>query len=182
YRAQHGDNLVEFEKPDGRSAEVLRDFAARTRDALTQGAPVVYQGVFFDESDPRLPFVGYADFLVRQPDGRYRVVDTKLSRHVRVTALLQLAAYHEQLQKLDVPVDDTVELVLGNDESETAAVSDIAPVFRRRRARMHAIIAQHRAEGKTVDWNDERYARDGRCKFCKEPAKAADDLFTVAGL
>lgn len=182
YRAEHGDNLVEFEKPDGRSVEVLRDFAARTRDALTQGAPVVYQGVFFDESDPELPFVGYADFLVRQPDGRYRVVDTKLSRHVRVTALLQLAAYHEQLQKLGVPVDDTVELILGNDESETAEVSDIAPVFRRRRARMHAILAEHRAEGKPVTWDDERYARDGRCKYCKDPAAQAGDLFTAAGL
>ncbi|MEO7349246.1 MAG: TM0106 family RecB-like putative nuclease, partial [Terrimesophilobacter sp.] len=181
YRAEFGDEMVEFERPNN-DAESLRDFAVRTREALLTGAPVVFQGVFFDESDPELPFVGYADFLVRQPDGRYRVVDSKLSRHVRVTALLQLAAYHEQLQKIVVPVDDTVELILGNDESETALVSDVAPVFRRRRARMHAIIAEHRAEGKPVDWNDERYSRDGRCKFCKEPAKAADDLFTVAGL
>ncbi len=181
YRAEFGDAMVEFDRPEN-SAASLRDYAGRTRDALLGGAPVVFQGVFFDESDPQMPFVGYADFLVRQPDGRYRVVDTKLSRHVRVTALLQLAAYHEQLQKIGVPVDDTVELILGNDEVETALVGDIAPVFRHRRARMHAVIVEHRAEGIPVDWNDERYARDGRCKFCKDPAKAADDLFTVAGL
>ncbi|QYH34784.1 bifunctional RecB family nuclease/DEAD/DEAH box helicase [Salinibacterium sp. M195] len=182
YRAEFGDAMVEFDKPPGRNADVLRDYAARTRDALLAGAPVVFQGVFFDETDPESPFIGYADFLVKQPDGGYRVVDTKLSRHVRVTALLQLAAYHEQLQKLGVAADGTVELILGNDESETAEVSDIAPVFRRRRARMHAIITEHRAEGTPVDWHDERYARDGRCKFCKEPSKNADDLFTVAGL
>ncbi|WP_341953394.1 TM0106 family RecB-like putative nuclease [Salinibacterium sp. TMP30] len=182
YRAEFGDAMVEFDKPPGRDAKILRDYATRTRNALLNGAPVVFQGVFFDESDPELPFIGYADFLVRQPDGGYRVVDSKLSRHVRVTALLQLAAYHEQVQKLGVPVDDTVELILGNDKSETAKVADIAPVFRRRRARMHAIIAEHRAGGVPVEWHDDRYARDGRCKFCKEPAQAADDLVTVAGL
>ncbi|QAV70755.1 TM0106 family RecB-like putative nuclease [Salinibacterium sp. UTAS2018] len=182
YRDEFGDAMVEFDKPPGRDAAVLRDYAARTRDALLAGAPVVFQGVFFDESDPESPFIGYADFLVKQPDGSYRVVDSKLSRHVRVTALLQLAAYHEQLLKLGVAADGTVELILGNDTSELAAVADIAPVFRRRRTRMHAIIAEHRAEGKPVDWHDERYARDGRCKFCKEPSQAADDLFTVAGL
>jgi len=182
YRAEFGDAMVEFDKPPGRSADTLREYSARTRDALLAGAPVVFQGVFFDESDPESPFIGYADFLVKQPDGSYRVVDSKLSRHVRVTALLQLAAYHEQLQKLGVAADGTVELILGNDESETAEVSDIAPVFRHRRARMHAIIAERRAEGTPVDWHDERYARDGRCKFCTEPSRDADDLFTVAGL
>ena len=182
YRDEFGDAMVEFDKPPGRDAGVLRDYAARTRDALLAGAPVVFQGVFFDESDPELPFIGYADFLVRQSDGSYRVVDSKLSRHVRVTALLQLAAYHEQLQKLGVAADGTVELILGDDSSELAAVADIAPVFRHRRARMHAIIAEHRAEGKPVEWHDERYARDGRCKFCTEPSQHADDLFTVAGL
>ncbi|GAA1210818.1 TM0106 family RecB-like putative nuclease [Rhodoglobus aureus] len=182
YRAEFGDAMVEFDKPSGRDADILRDYAARTREALLSGAPVVFQGVFFDETDPELPFIGYADFLVRQPDGSYRVVDSKLSRHVRVTALLQLAAYHEQLQKLGFSADGTVELILGNDESETAEVADIAPVFRRRRSRMHAIIAEHRAGGKPVGWHDERYARDGRCKFCKDPAQTADDLFTVAGL
>lgn len=182
YRTDHGTAMVEFDKPDGRNADTLRDYAERTRDALTHGAPVVYQGVFFDETDPELPFIGYADFLVRQPDSRYRVVDTKLSRHVRVTALLQLAAYHEQLQKLGIPVDDTVELILGDNRSEIAHINDVAPVFRNRRTRMHALIAQHRAEGKPVDWADERYMRDGRCKYCETPAADADDLYTVAGL
>jgi len=182
YRAEHGDALVSFSDDRPKGAEALRARAAETLEALLAGAPVVYQGVFFDESDPALPFVGYADFLVRQPDGRYRVVDTKLARHVKVTALLQLAAYHEQLEKLGLQVDDTVELILGNDQVETAHIEDIRPVFRRRRARMHAIIAEHRSEGETIRWGDDRYAVDGRCKYCEGPAADADDLITVAGM
>ena len=182
YRAEHGDALVSFSDDRPKGAEALRVRAAETRDALLAGAPVVYQGVFFDESEPELPFVGYADFLVRQADGRYRVVDTKLARHIKVTALLQLAAYHEQLEKLGVSVDDTVELILGNDKVERAVIDDIRPVFRRRRARMHDIIAEHRTGGEVAHWGDERYAIDGRCKYCEGPAAEADDLITVAGM
>ena len=178
---EHGDALVNLGEPD-RQVEATRAAAERTRLALASGAPVVYQGVFFDETDPELPFVGYADFLVRQPDGRYRVVDTKLSRHVRVTALLQLAAYHEQLQRLGIPVDDEVELVLGDDTSRTVHIDDVAPVFRRRRARMHEIIAEHRVGGAPVQWGDPRYVIDGRCAHCEPFAAAADDLVNVAGM
>jgi len=181
YRAAHGDGLVEFARPESDAAS-LREAAARTHEVLRTGAPVIFQGVFFDETDPALPFVGYVDFFVRQPDGRYRIVDTKLARHVKVTALLQLAAYHEQLERLGVPVDDTVELILGDDRSETAHIDDIRPVFRRRRARMHSIIAEHRADGTPVAWGDERYTVDGRCKYCVGPAAEADDLITVAGM
>ena len=41
-------------------------------------------------------FLGFADFLVLEEDG-YRLRDTKLARSVKVTALLQLAAYAEAL-------------------------------------------------------------------------------------
>lgn len=42
--------------------------------------------------EPSLPFVGYADSLGRQPGGRFRVVDTKLARQIKVTAPLQLVS------------------------------------------------------------------------------------------
>ncbi len=41
-------------------------------------------------------FLGFADFLVRDGE-RYQVVDTKLARSEKVTALLQLAAYADAL-------------------------------------------------------------------------------------
>ncbi len=182
FRGENPGGVVEFEQPPRRDAETLRDFANRIREALEAKTPVVYQGVFFDESDPALPFVGYADFLVLQPDGRYRVVDTKLARHVKVTALMQLAAYYEQLEKLGIPVDETVELILGNDRSETTLIQDVRPVFQLRRARMHEVIAEHRAEGKPITWGDDRYFACGHCKYCEGPAAEADDLVTVAGM
>src|SRR6185312_3901031 len=64
-----------------------------TLEALRAGADVVFQATFFDGS-----LVGFADFLMRQPDGSYAVHDTKLARHARVSALLQLAAYGDQLE------------------------------------------------------------------------------------
>ena len=181
YRAEHGEALVEFERPES-SPAALREAAAATLAALESGAPVIYQGVLFDETDPALPFVGYVDFFVRQADGSYRIVDTKLARKVKVTALLQLAAYHGQLERLGVSADETVELILGDDRSETAYIDDVRPVYRRRLARMHAIIAEHRAEAAPAVWGDERYSVDGRCKYCEGPAAEADDLVTVAGM
>lgn len=180
YRSEYGESLVELVKLDKPTTDQLREHADRTLQALRDLAPVVYQGVFYDETDPSHPFVGYADFLKRQEDSRYRVIDTKLARHVKVTALLQLAAYHEQLVKLGVPVDDTVELILGDDQSETFHIDDIRPVFQRRRERMRSLVQDHRAAGQPVQWGDDRYAIDGRCTFCEQPAAEADDLITVA--
>ena len=44
-------------------------------------------------------FVGFADFLVRDGE-QYRLVDTKLARSAKVTALLQLAAYADALTEI----------------------------------------------------------------------------------
>ncbi|MGV1035267.1 MAG: TM0106 family RecB-like putative nuclease [Microbacteriaceae bacterium] len=182
YRKQFAGDVIEFERPSGKDAEVLRDFAERTREALRSGAAVVFQAVFFDESDPALPFVGFADFLVKQPSGTYRVVDTKLARHVKTTALMQLAAYHEQLRKLGINVDDTVELILGNHAIEQAHIDDIRPVFEVQRQHMHELIARHRAGGVAVAWGDDRISIDGSCKFCKVEMVEQRDLLLVANL
>lgn len=182
YVDEHGDGVVQFDRPENMQASTLREMAASTRAALESGARVVFQGVFFDESDPQLPFIGFADFLVCQADGRYRVVDTKLARHVKTSALMQLAAYHEQLSKWGIAVDDTVELILGNHTVEAATIDDIAPVFRVQRSRMHDLIAQHRANGTAVQWGDDTLRIDGNCKFCVPAIAEHRDLLYVANL
>src|SRR5690606_24355955 len=108
-RRDHGDGVVEFPHPDSMSSAVLERAAADTAQALRSGADVVYQGTFFDGA-----FVGFADFIVRQPDGTYRVQDTKLARRAKVTALLQLAAYVDQLTRVGIRTDREVELILGD--------------------------------------------------------------------
>src|SRR6266581_1184899 len=65
-----GRDVIEI--PDG----PLEERAAATEQALREGADVVYQGAFVDGR-----WRGVADFLLRQPDGTYEALDTKLGRH-----------------------------------------------------------------------------------------------------
>jgi uncharacterized protein len=174
-------NVVEIARPRIR-AEDLREAAEQTEAAFASGADVVFQATFFDESDPAAPMIGFADFIVRRPDGRYRVQDTKLARSVKVTALLQLAAYYDQLVRLGIPADDTVELILGTDEVVPQNVHDILPVYRKRRQRLHQIVRERAAATEAAQWGDHRYAVDGRCEFCEPEVEAARDLLLVAGM
>ncbi|MBX3098686.1 MAG: TM0106 family RecB-like putative nuclease [Salinibacterium sp.] len=179
YRANH--KVVEIART-GIRAEELREAARLTEQAFRDNAEVVFQATFFDESDPAAPMIGFADFIVRQPDGRYRVQDTKLARSVKVPALLQLAAYYDQLVRLGIPADDTVELILGTDEIVPQNVHDILPVYRKRRERLHAIVRERAAATEAAQWGDHRYAIDGRCEFCEPEVEASRDLLLVAGM
>lgn len=173
--------VVDIGTPNLRDRADLLRAAAETVEALRARTPVVFQAVFFDESDPAHPYVGLADFLVLGEAG-YRVVDTKLARRAKVTALLQLAAYHEQLVRLGVPADPLVELRLGDGTADLHDVADIAPVHRRRRDRLHTVLDGHRADGQPVTWGDERYVACGRCDVCQAEVDAADDVARVAGI
>lgn len=176
YRANN--RVVEIERPRIR-AGALREAARQTEQAFRDGAEVVFQATFFDED---AGMVGFADFIVRQPDGRYRVQDTKLARSVKVPALLQLAAYYDQLVRLGVPADDTVELILGTDEVVPQSVHDILPVYRKRRERLLQIVGERVAATEAAEWGDPRYAIDGRCEFCEPEVEASRDLLLVAGM
>ena len=95
---------VRVERPDPtNTADDWRTAMAavthQTQAALTDGSPLIFQAAFFDGA-----FQGFADFIVRSGmsvDGRpeYEVFDTKLARRAKITALLQLAAYVDQLEE-----------------------------------------------------------------------------------
>ena len=153
YRVALGDGVVEIERPDVRDPDAVAAAVEATQAAFAAGAPVVFQATFADEG-----FIGFADFIVRQPDGRYLVQDSKLARRARVTALLQLAAYAEQLERTGVPCADTVELLLGDGTTSVHRLDDIAPVYRLRRERLEQIVADRLAEEGPVAWGDPRYA------------------------
>nr|WP_249777210.1 bifunctional RecB family nuclease/DEAD/DEAH box helicase [Arthrobacter sp. C9C5] len=154
-------------------------------EALRAGADVVFQAAFFDGQ-----FHGRSDFLVRQADGGYAVFDTKLARHAKVTALLQLAAYGDQLLKAGIPVDPSVTLVLGATVQLAHGgydyvrshhkLAEILPVFRERRERFLALTAAHIAHAEAVRWGTEDVTACGRCDYCQEQVKATDDLLLVA--
>ena len=186
YRAEFGDGVVEIPETRSTDADALADAVAATRGALADpAARVVYQAAFATDE-----FVGFADFLVRGDDGRWIVQDSKLARHARVTALMQLAAYVDQLDLLDVPRAGDVDLLLGDGTTSTHRVDDLMPVFRLRRERLRALIADRRLDRgldePPIAWGDERgelgVVACGRCATCEQEVTAHRDLLLVAGM
>ena len=148
-----------------------------TTAALQGGAAAVYQAAFFDGR-----FLGYADFIIRDPGGSYEVYDTKLARHAKITALLQLAAYGEQLQRLGIPTAESVWLILGDDSVSEHRLSDILPVYRHRRSRLEHLVDERVEDPEPTAWGDSRYVACGRCAVCEEQVQLHRDLLLVAGL
>ncbi len=167
--------VVEIPRPD-RSTDPS-EVVELTTAAFARNAAAVYQAAFFDGR-----FLGYADFIVRNREGRYEVYDTKLARHAKITALLQLAAYGEQLQRLGIPTGETVSLILGDDSISEHRLVDILPVYRRRRARLEVLVDERVADSAATEWGDSRYVACGRCAVCEEQVQSHRDLLLVAGL
>ncbi|MEL7977722.1 TM0106 family RecB-like putative nuclease [Isoptericola sp. F-RaC21] len=187
--------VVEVEPAARLTREALEAAHGATLAAVEAGADVVAQASFFDGE-----FHGRADFLVRDPLGdpdvgpgrpgehavaplpRYAVLDTKLARRAKVTALLQLAAYADQLAAAHVDPTDAVHLVLGTRVTTSHRLAELLPVFRQRRARLHDVVAVHRADDGPLVWGDERFVACGRCAACAEQAAAHRDVLLVGGV
>lgn len=151
--------------------------AAETLTRLRASEPnVVGQACLFDGD-----FLGYADFLEPSENG-WVVCDAKLARQARPRALLQLAAYADQLQCLGLPVAPEAVLILGTGDRETFPLHEIMPVFAERRARLREIIRDHRAGGFCVAWGDERYVACGKCPDCEAAVEDTQDVLLAAGL
>ncbi|SFJ39835.1 uncharacterized protein SAMN05421835_10586 [Amycolatopsis sacchari] len=168
FREEH-PALVEIDFRDRAKA------VAATADALRAGAPVIYQAVFDDGE-----FTGRADFLVRDAQGRYEVHDTKLARHARPAAVLQVAAYADALRREGWPAGPDMHLLLGDGGTATLHVDDFLPLLHRLRAKL--IGRPARLPEKL--WADERPACTG-CAFarhCAEGREADRDLALVAGI
>ncbi len=192
YRRRLGPAVREIPAARSSDADALAEAVRLTGEALADpAAEVVYQAAFATDE-----FVGFADFLVRETasdDGGPRpwiVQDTKLARRARVTALMQLAAYVDQLDRLGVARSDEVQLLLGDGGTSTHRVDDLMPVFALRRARLRALIADRRvdlgAAGPVLPWGDPRgelaVIACGRCATCEIEVVAHRDLLLVAGM
>jgi predicted RecB family nuclease len=201
YKTTYADGVVEIETEDARAdPDILRAAQERTIEALRQGKDVVFQATFFDEpDDSRIGFVGFADFLVKvgldtpgsaghstRGEGgenfAYQVWDTKLARKARVTALLQLAAYADQLRKLGIPVSDDTYLLLGNGEKSKHSLKDIEPVFHDRVARLKEMIEARLDDPNPIEWGAAGYVADGRCEWCAPEIERTRDVLLVAGM
>lgn len=180
YDPATGRGVLVLSRPGDRTVAGLAAAHDRTLDLLRGGVDVLGQAALFDGT-----FTGYADFLVRDPGRaapRYTVVDAKLARHERPTALLQVAAYADQLAAAGVPLTDHAELVLGDGRTTRHRLRDLLPVYRDRRARLQRLLDEHRAGDAPAGWGDPRYRACGRCAVCAPELEARRDVLLVAGV
>jgi predicted RecB family nuclease len=157
-----GRSIVEIEK-DGSSVAPLdaggtvarpdagtelREAARQTLEAMRAGADVIYQATFFDGR-----WRGHADFLLRRDHGpgepdsafgpwHYEVADTKLARHVKGGAILQICSYVDLLTKVQGRQPAFLYVVLGGRERPTdrRRVEDFMAYYRRVKAAFTAAV------------------------------------------
>ncbi|MCA5891788.1 TM0106 family RecB-like putative nuclease [Isoptericola sp. NEAU-Y5] len=193
--AADGGGVVEIAPPGTTAWDELVGAHATTLAALEGGADVVAQASFFDGD-----FHGRADFLLRDDarpgavagapgaDGarpRYAVWEAKLARRAKVPALLQVAAYAEQLVAAGVDPTEHGHLLLGSGVESHHRVAELLPVFRARRDRLLEIVGEHVADDGPVAWGDPRYVACGRLGVCPDCAAAAAehrDVLLVGGV
>ena len=175
----------------------LRAAAAETIAAMRGGADVVYQATFFDGT-----WRGHADFLLRrnhdagEPDSalgpwHYEVADTKLARHVKASAILQICSYVEQLTAVQGQQPEYLYVVLGGRERPTdqLRVDDYMAYYRRVKAEFEAAVGLHGDTARPVayppvDTYPEPVEHCDVCRWavlCKARRRADDDLSLVAG-
>ncbi|NTW39090.1 MAG: TM0106 family RecB-like putative nuclease [Cellulomonadaceae bacterium] len=184
-----GTGVVAIARPDRRARRDragLEAVHAHTVEVLRTGADVVAQAGFFDGR-----FTGWADFLVREaaPAGHgthaatsrvYAVHDAKLARQAKVTALVQLAAYADQMVSAGIEPADDVHLILGDGSVTDHHLIELLPVYRERRDRLQSLIDDHAAADHPVRWGDDRYRACLRCAACAPQLAARHDVLLVA--
>lgn len=174
--ARPGAGVHVIERAASSTAEALSATATLTRDSFATSPDMVVQACFFDGE-----FHGYADFIRRTPSG-WVVADTKIARSAKTSALLQIAAYADQLETWGLPLATHAELILGTGEVQAFPLVDIIPVFRERRARLRALIAEHLATDHPAAWDQPGVFACGSCSDCQAAALQHDDLLLVAGM
>ncbi|HET7685277.1 MAG TPA: TM0106 family RecB-like putative nuclease [Candidatus Limnocylindria bacterium] len=182
-----GRTIASIERREGeeRGAQVARQ-AAETADAMASGVDVVFQATFFDGR-----WLGYADFLLKVEDAarpsvwgpwHYEVADTKLARHVKAGAVLQICSYVEQLERIQARRPRHMHVVLGGSARETATlrVDDYMAYYRAAKRRFEEAfeIPPGATYPEPVDHCDV-------CRWsehCRAQRRADDHLSLVAGI
>ena len=187
-----GLSVVTIDRNDEetRGAQIARQ-ARETIEAMQGGAQVIYQATFFDGR-----WLGYADFLLRVDDRRspsafggwhYEVADTKLARHVKAGAILQICSYVEQLTRLQDVQPKRLHVVLGGSAGGkvTLRVDDYMAYYRTAKRRFEEAVL----DGAPPAWPPASYPEPvehcGVCRWtvvCRDRRRADDHLSLVAGI
>ena len=163
---------------------------SRARDAtlaaMRAGTDVIYQAVLFDGRR-----LGFADFLrrVEQPSDlgawSYEVWDTKLARHAKASAVLQLCMYSDMVGALQGHPPAEMHLALGGVQRETESfrVADYAAYYRLVASDFEALLDD--GPSFPVATKPEPVEHCGVCRWtveCRAQWRREDDLSLVANL
>ena len=130
---------------DGRQAIACEWPPQATVTAMESGADVIYQATFFDGR-----WRGHADFLLKvdtKPSRfgayHYEVADTKLARHVKASALLQICTYVDMLSPIQGVRPELMHVALGGSARavEHFRVDDFMAYYRSARDRFEAAVS-----------------------------------------
>ena len=188
-RAEGRDVVVIARDGSGATAgDELREAAAATEAAMRRGVDVVYQATFFDGT-----WRGHADFLLKvdRPSDlgpwSYEVADTKLARHAKASAILQICSYVDQLTRVQGVEPSELRVVLGGSARETAIfrVADYMAYYRRVKHEFEAAVAAGEPVYPVTATYPDPVEHCDVCRWvvdCKAQRRADDDLSLVAGI
>ena len=179
---EHEQRYLQQLVDEGRSVTTIdfrSDFdweraARETEDAIRRGDDVIYQACLVDGD-----WHGFADFVERQGDGGYEVVDTKLARHAKPEHLFQLCFYSSVVGRIQGRDTEEMHIVLGDGRHESFRVVDYDAYYRRVRARFLGAVA---SRPETYPYP---VAHCGLCPFakvCEQRWSDDDHLVQVAGI
>lgn len=191
-----GHTVVTIDRDDEADhGDRIRRQADDTVAAMASGADVIFQAAFFDGR-----WIGYADFLLRvdSPERpsvwgpyHYEVADTKLARHVKAGAVLQICSYVEQLERIQGVRPALMKVVLGGSAREVAElrVDDYMAYYRAARARFEAAVLEPESNVLRPPSPSTTYPEPvDHCDVCRWAAVCAqrrredDHLSLVAGI
>ena len=166
--------------------ERLAQGGDETRNAMRTGVDVIYQAVLFDGRR-----LGFADFLrrVEQRSGlgswSYEVWDTKLARHAKASAVLQLCMYSDLLCEYQGRAPSEMHLALGGVKGETVSfrVANYAAYYRMVAREFEGVLEA--TPNYPMVTAPEPVEHCGVCRWserCRTQWRAEDDLSLVAGL
>ncbi|HEV8252561.1 MAG TPA: TM0106 family RecB-like putative nuclease [Candidatus Limnocylindria bacterium] len=193
--AADGRSVVVIERDAYSSdhVESLRIAADETVKAMASGAQVIYQATFFNGH-----WRGHADFLLRRdsPDQpstygpfHYEVADTKLARHVKASAVLQICSYVDQLTVLQGVQPEWLHVALGGSAHETVRlrVDDFMAYYRASKRRFEEAVGPEAAPAAypPPETYPEPVEHCDVCRWtveCKARRRSDDHLSLVAGI
>lgn len=166
--------------PTPRGEEELQAAAIDTAETMRTGAPLIFQGVFFDGR-----WQGRTDFLRRLEEPSdlgswsYEVIDTKLARAVKPHFVHQLILYSRLLADLQGRMPKRAHVILGDGSRETVEISRYAALNRYVTTSLERMIGQ--PIGETYP---EPVAHCDICRMvaeCRARLRADDHLSLIAG-